>query len=92
MKQSFSHIDSCTLLYVINFKEQISENRIDLSPETEYLQVSCKKLKIKDTFKPHRHLSLERKTSSTHESWVVIRGSIKAKLYDIDNSLYSEEI
>lgn len=92
MKQKFSSIDKNVLLYIVNFKNDISETRTDLSPETEYLQVSCKKLKTSDTFRPHKHLILERKTLTTHESWVIIKGRVKAKLYDIDNSFYSEEI
>tara|TARA_R110002074_G_C12434429_1_gene657128 strand:- start:339 stop:746 length:408 start_codon:yes stop_codon:yes gene_type:complete len=92
MKEQFSKIDSDKLLYVINLKKDISKDRKDLSPETEYLQVSCKKLAKNDSFRPHRHLFLQRNTLTTHESWVIIKGRIKAKLFDIDNSFYSEEI
>ena len=92
MKRHYSNLENSEILYsVIKFHE-IEENRKDLSPETEYLQVSCKKLKKADTFRPHKHLPLERKILTTHESWIILTGSIKAKLFDLDDSLYSEEI
>lgn len=92
MKKYYSNLENNKILYSIIKFEEIEENRKDLSPETEYLQVSCKKLKKSDIFKPHKHLSLERKTTTTHESWVILKGSIKTQLFDIDNTLYSEEI
>lgn len=92
MKKAFSLVDKNQLLYTINYKKDFSKTRINLSPEREYLQVSCKKLSKNDFFKPHRHLPLERITLTTQESWVIIKGAIEATLYDIDNSTYSKEI
>ena len=45
MKKFFSKVDKSILLYVINEYDSIEEKRKDLSPETECLQASCKKLK-----------------------------------------------
>jgi hypothetical protein len=92
VKKYYSKLKDSTILYAINRESEIKEDRQDLSPETEYLQVSCKKLRISDSFRPHKHLPLERKTLTTHESWVIIKGSIRAQLFDLDDTLYSEEI
>ena len=92
MRKLYSNVDASVLLYVINRQEEINCQRQDLSPATEYLQVSCKVLKEGDKFRPHKHLHIERKTLTTHESWVILKGVIKATFYDIDDSVYSEEI
>lgn len=92
MKKFYSNVDESVLLYVTNRREEINCQRQDLSPSTEYLQVSCKMLKKDDKFRPHKHLHIERKTLTTHESWVILKGAIRATFYDIDDSVYSEEI
>jgi hypothetical protein len=92
MKKHYSNLEDNKILYSVVKINEIEHNRKDLSPETEYLQVSCKKLKKANSFRAHKHLPLERNTHTTHESWVIIKGSIKAQLYDLDDSLYSEEV
>lgn len=92
MKKFFSKVDKSILLYVINEYDSIEEKRKDLSPETECLQASCKKLKKADFFKPHKHLPLERNTVQTQEAWVILAGKIHAKFYDIDDTLYSDHV
>lgn len=92
MKSFFSKIDQNVLLYVVNEYESINQKRRDLSPESECLQASCKRLKKEDSFKPHKHLPLERKTTQTQEAWVVLDGKIHAKFYDLDDTLYSDHI
>ncbi len=87
----YSKIDG-TLLHVVNRFAEISENRVDLSPENEFLQVSCFKLNENKTFRSHKHLTLDRHTNVTQESWVVIKGKIKAILYDIDDKILEEVI
>ena len=91
MKKYYSNVKEGVLLYVVNKQEDINHKRLDLSPEEECLQVSCKKLKQSDSFRPHKHLPLERNTLTTNEAWVIIRGTIRAKLFDTDNTLYSEQ-
>jgi len=90
MKRYYSNIDKNCLLFVINKKEEITKNRNDLSPDEEYLQCATKLLSAGDSFKPHRHNTLERKTDKTQEAWVFLSGKVKAKFYDIDDSLFLE--
>ena len=46
------------------------------------------------TFRPHKHITKERtyKEQIAQESWVVIKGRVKCKFFDIDDSLIAEPI
>jgi hypothetical protein len=59
--------------------KDIVKQRKDLVPDSGFIQVSTLKLPIV-TFKPHKHIKLIRETDITQESWVVIKGKIKAIL------------
>ena len=92
MKRYYSNIKDDCLLFAINKKAEITNNRVDISPESEYMQCSAKCLSAGDNFHPHRHNMLIRETDKTQEAWVFLSGKVKAKFYDIDDSLYSEHI
>jgi hypothetical protein len=44
------------------------------------------------TFKPHKHIYHEKITTIAQESWVVIKGSVKCILYDLDETIIAEPI
>jgi cupin fold WbuC family metalloprotein len=45
------------------------------------------------TFKPHKHIFKQgEKEVIAQESWVVIQGSVKVILYDLDDQIIAEEI
>ena len=88
MEQIYSKIKPDLLLHIVNRKSNITEKRCDISPENEFLQVSCFSLPKDKTFKPHYHVPLERHTTITQESWIVVQGKIKATLYDIDHTIF----
>lgn len=92
MEKIYSKIDPQRLLHIINRKSNIAEKRSDISPDNEFLQVSCFSLHNGKTFKPHYHVPLERHTTITQESWIVVQGKIKAILYDTDNTIIAERI
>jgi len=92
MKKIYSKIEPSILLHILNTKKEITQQRNDLSPNEEYLQVSCFSLPLNKTFKAHKHITLNRETNITQESWIVIQGKIKAILYDLDDTIISEEI
>jgi hypothetical protein len=56
----------------------------------EFLQVAGLRLTTGDTFRPHKHIPIEKTTNITQESWVVIKGTVAALLYDIDDTLLAE--
>ena len=88
----YSKIDNNILLHIIYKIDKEMQPRIDLTEEDKFLQVSLMKFNNGKTFIPHKHLNLDRNTSITHESWVIIKGKVKAILYDIDDTVIHEEI
>jgi hypothetical protein len=46
------------------------------------------------TFPPHRHITKDRHYSHqiAQESWVVISGQVRCRLYDIDNKLIASPV
>lgn len=92
MKEIHSRIVKNKLMHIVCKMSDFSTKRSDLCPTTEFLQVGCFILNNGKTFKPHKHIENIRKTDITQESWIVICGKIKATLYDVDDSVLSEEI
>lgn len=93
MKKIFSNVEPNLLLHLINRFDEI-ENRTDVIPENNFIQCATLKLSKGTTFKPHKHIKKQRcyDEKISQESWVVIRGKVKCILYDIDDSIISEEI
>ena len=88
----YSKVNEDIPLLSINRRKEISEDRSDMCSETELLQISTKLLKKGTTFKPHKHNELERTSKTTHEAWIILEGSIRAKFWDIDDELIFETI
>ena len=44
------------------------------------------------TFKAHKHIIYEKTTDIAQESWLVIKGSVKCILYDLDDKIIAEPI
>lgn len=68
------------------FKKGIKD-RINISPENEFLQIGLISLLEKNELAPHKHLKNIRKTNITQEAWVLIKGSVSSQIYDLDNRL-----
>ena len=92
MQKIYSKVKPKTLLHIINYKNEITDERQDLCPEQEYLQVACFSLIKGKSFKAHKHLKQLRKSDITQESWIVVTGKIKAILYDLDDTVLREVI
>lgn len=41
---------------------------------------------------PHYHLPQNRVTDNTMESWVIVRGSVKVSMYDVDQSFLADAV
>jgi len=93
MKYIYSKIEPNKLLHIINRLEEIT-GRTDVVPEENFIQCATLKLPIDKTFKPHKHIEKKRvhEKQIAQESWVVIKGKVKCLLYDIDDTIISEEI
>ena len=88
----YSKVEKHTQLLVINRRYEISENRTDLCSENQLLQISTKTLKKGTKFRPHKHNKLQRITETTHEAWIILQGTIRAKFWDIDDKVIHETV
>jgi hypothetical protein len=93
MEKIYSKKEPGKLLHIIYRKEDITEGRIDIVPEENFIQCSSLNLKEGKTFKPHKHIWKERtRNVIAQESWVVIQGKVKCIFYDLDDEVLSEPI
>lgn len=93
MEKIFSKVDTKKLLHIITRKEDITPGRIDIVPEDNFIQCSMLNLENNKTFKPHKHIWKEKNHNViAQESWVVIQGSVKCFLYDLNDEIISEPI
>lgn len=98
MKKIYSKQDPEKLLHIICRKDELGlqdkteEGRVDVAPEDQFLQVAAIQMNAGKPFKPHRHIWKDgEKSVIAQESWVVISGSVRATLYDLDDSILGEE-
>ena len=81
------------LLHVINRLEDIT-GRNDIIPSNNFIQCATLKMEKGKTFDQHKHITKNRHYPEqiAQESWVVIKGSVKCILYDIDDQIIAEPI
>lgn len=91
MEKIYSKIEPGILLHLVNRLSEI-ENRTNISPEEEFLQLASLKMQKGQTFKAHKHIFHEKITNIAQESWLVIKGSVKCIFYDLDDSIIAEPI
>ncbi len=94
MKKIYSRVDEGKLLHIINRYDEI-ESRTDVAPTCEFLQLATLKMEKGKTFRPHKHIWKDNPSGHfgkviAQESWVVIKGSVKVHLYDLDDELIEE--
>jgi len=93
MEKIYSKIEPNKLLHIINRLAEI-EGREDVVPEENFIQCATLRMPKNKTFPPHKHITKDRHYPSqiAQESWVVIKGRVRCKLYDIDDTLIAEPI
>lgn len=92
MKKIYSKIEDNKLLHIILRRDDIQEERMNIIDDDQFLQLAVMKLHKGKTFKPHKHLYGDKTTKITQESWVVIRGKVRALLYDLDGKKIAEPV
>lgn len=92
MKKIYSKVHNNELLHIILKKEDVQSERQNVVNEDQFLQLAAMKLPQGKTFRAHKHIFAEKTTTMAQESWVVISGKVKAILYDLDDTVISEEI
>lgn len=91
MEKIYSKSEENTLLHIIYRLEEV-DGRTNIVPDEEYLQLASMKMQKGQTFKPHKHIIHEKIANIAQESWLVIKGSVKCILYDIDDTIISEQV
>jgi len=81
-----------SLIHIISRKNKFEGDRVFIVPDDQYLQVAQMKMDNGKKFQAHRHIPLERVSKLTQEAWVVIDGSVKVYLYDIDDTFIEEVV
>lgn len=86
----YSKIDPSKLLHMI--VRYVPEGRTNLCPDEQFLQCASLRLPKGTTFRAHKHIwRWFDDDYIPQESWVVIRGTVIALLYDIDGTLLGSE-
>ena len=93
MIKIYSKQDPTKLLHIINRYDEI-EGRTDVAPGDQFIQLATLRMEKGKTFHPHKHIW---KPASgplviAQESWVIIKGSVRIFMYDIDDTFIGEEV
>ena len=93
MEKIYSIVEPKKLLHIIVRFDDIN-GRTNIVPDNNFIQCSTLKMEKDKTFPPHKHIIKDRHHPKqiAQESWVVIKGSVKCKFYDIDDKLIAEPI
>ena len=86
MEKIYSRVEPDKLLHIVNRLGEI-DGRCDVVPEDNFIQCASMKMNKGKTFPPHKHIIKDRHYPNqiAQESWIVIKGSVKCKFYDLDN-------
>jgi hypothetical protein len=93
MEKIYSKVEVGKLLHIINRLGDIN-NRTEVVPENNFIQCATLKMENGKTFPPHKHIIKNRHYPEqiAQESWVVIKGSVRCILYDIDDQVIATPI
>jgi hypothetical protein len=93
MEKIYSRLEPNKLLHIINRLSEIGD-RTNVVDDDHFIQCATLKMGKGKTFKPHKHIEKERhhQKQIAQESWVVIKGSVKCILYDIDDTIIATPI
>jgi cupin fold WbuC family metalloprotein len=89
MRAIYSKVEPDVLLHVVNSSAEIG-TRQDMCPAEQLLQMACFQLGEGKTFKSHKHIPKHVEHNITQESWIVVKGSVRAILYDLDDTVLEE--
>jgi len=80
----FSKCKKRILLFSYYDPEKIDSERVDITPTETFLQCSILNKNKNFIVNPHLHKTHKRLSNKTNEAWIVIKGEIRADLYDIN--------
>ena len=97
MEIIYSNVDKGRVLHLIKRLSEIEQqgvDRVDIVDPNNFIQCSSLNMAKGKTFNPHKHI-FKQKTHErqiAQESWIVIKGSVKCILYDVDDTIIAEPI
>lgn len=92
MNKIYSKVKPDTLLHLVYRLDETHE-RTDIVPENQFLQLASLKMQKGKIFRPHKHIwKSGEKEVIAQESWLVIQGSVKAMLYDLDDTILHVDV
>lgn len=93
MEKIYSKVEEGKLLHIINRLAEI-EGRTEVVPENNFIQCATLRMVNGKTFPPHKHITKDRHYTHqiAQESWVVIKGRVRCKFFDIDDTLIATPI
>jgi cupin fold WbuC family metalloprotein len=93
MEKIYSKVEEGKLLHIINRLSDIN-GRTEVIPENNFIQCATLKMEKNKTFPPHKHITKDRhyKEQIAQESWIVIKGSVRCILFDIDDQIIATPI
>lgn len=87
----YSKVTPGKLLHIVHRLLEVKDKREDVIPPDNFLQIATIKLEDNQTFKAHRHKWNHFDGSKiAQEGWLVVRGIVRAILYDMDDSVLKE--
>jgi len=92
-KYIYSKIQPTRLLHIVHRLLEVNDKREDIIPPDNFLQIATIQLKNNQTFKAHKHIyNNYNGPKIANESWIIVRGKVKAILYDLDDKIIEEII
>ena len=92
MKKIYSKLKKKKLLHII-FSPTTKNQRINISPENEFMQLCYLNLNKDKKFLPHKHFWKKNKQKKriVQESWTLIKGSAKVSFYDLNDKFLASK-
>lgn len=87
MTKIYSRVQPDMLLHIIHRCTDFSSDRNDLVEPENFLQCAALNLNRGRSFKAHKHIIKSGGATISQEAWVVIYGSVRCILYDIDDTI-----
>lgn len=94
MIKIYSKCEPDKLLHLINRFDEI-DGRTDIAPEEQFIQAATIKFpQGGKKFRTHQHIwkPAPREQVIAQESWIVVQGSVRVFMYDIDQLFLQDEV
>jgi cupin fold WbuC family metalloprotein len=93
MYNVYSKVEPNKLLHTVHRFYEI-EARTEVAPENQFLQLATLRMEKGKTFRPHQHIWKPTPVDRiiAQESWVIIKGSVEASLFDTDGTLLEKQV